>query len=371
MKKAIFITNEIYVDKTLPEGGVQYCTDEYLKLLTQKFDLSIFKIKNKKSIFYRILVKMGINQYKDFSVEYYKDSLIELIQNQKIDFVFLNQSNTAAFAQCLKTNLTHPIKIFICSHGNESGDLLHEFTKFQEELPTYKKTFSKYIFGSVIFKEVEFRNKFIDGVLTVSEVEREIENWLGSKRVLFIPRMIDYQPVILNPKLGIVGFFGDLSHKPNFFCLKLLCEEINKLNFQNLELRIVSSSEKESKQLEKNFSFIHYLGYLTNDELRKESEHWCFFLNPVFYFSRGVSTKLGKALSYGLPVITSSIGTRGYSWNDGYLPTPANPEEMARVILELTFDLDKITFYQNQVKKIVQSTPKVSDLAKSLNDLIL
>jgi glycosyltransferase involved in cell wall biosynthesis len=369
--KAIFITNRIYIDKSSNEGGVKLCTQDYMELLSMKFDLIVFPIVNRRSIWYRILVRLGINQYNDFKSSEKVTELHDLIVKSDVKYLFLNQSNTALFGLEVKKRLGDKISVFVCSHGNESGDLLHQVTRFRSELPFYRKVLSNWILGKTIRSEVIQRTNGIDGVLTVSEVEAQIENWLGAKKVFLVTRTIEYNPISYNKKIGIVGFIGDLSHAPNYYGIRTLCEAIkNQNSSHDLIIRIVGSTTAESKKIQQDFTFVNCIGYLTNQELVKECESWSFFLNPVFYYSRGVSTKLAKALSMGLPVITTEIGNRGYQWKEGDLPTVSSPEEMADRILELAFDNDKIEHYRKQVFQIVKSIPSFNELSLKLEEFV-
>lgn len=366
-KKAVFITNKIYIDKLLPEGGVRLCTEEYIDLLSKLFDVSIFPVQNKTSLVYRIQVKLGINQYGDFSIQPRMTELYDLITKNNIQYVFLNQSNSANFGLALKKFWGKKVSIFICSHGNESGDLLHSVTRFNNTLPIFHKILANWTLGRTIRTEVKQRANGIDGVLTVSEVEFQIENWLGAKKVFLVPRTITIDTKYFNGALGIVGFMGDLSHAPNYHGIKSVCDEILEIgNYEGLSLRIVGSSKDWGMALQRNYPFVNYLGYLTNDELEKECESWSFFLNPVFYYSRGVSTKLAKALGMGLPVITTTMGNRGYKWSKGTLPMVHSPKEMASAILELAFDIEKVKYYRSQVVDIVNSSPTRQELAGQL-----
>jgi len=369
--KAIFLTNKIYIDKSLNEGGVRLCTEDYIELLSCKFDLLIFPVENRKSIWYRILVKLGINHYNDFNNQLKVKELHNLILKNDITYLFLNQCNTAFFGIELKKHIRDKISVFICSHGNESGDLLHQLTRFRNVLPFYRKVLANWTLGKTIRAEVNQRANGIDGVLTVSEVETQIENWLGAKKVFFVPRTIVFHPLPYNNQLGVVGFLGDLSHAPNFHGIKSLCEALKRIqNIKGLQIRIVGSSTAESEILQRDYPFVNCLGYLSNEELAKECESWSFFLNPVFYYSRGVSTKLAKALGMGLPVITTEIGNRGYQWEEGNLPTVNSPEEMANKILELAFNSDKIQHYRKQVIQIVNSTPTYYLLSDHLEQFV-
>jgi len=369
--KAIFLTNKIYIDKSLNEGGVMLCTEDYIELLSFKFDLLIFPVENRKSLWYKILVKLGVNHYNDFENQSKVEELHNLIQKNDVKYLFLNQCNTAFFGLELKKQIRDKISVFICSHGNESGDLLHQLTRFQNVLPFYRKVLANWTLGKTIRAEVNQRSHGIDGVLTVSEVETQIENWLGAKKVFFVPRTIAFNPLSYNNQLGVVGFVGDLSHAPNSHGIKSLCEALKRIqNIKGLQIRIVGSSTAESEILQREYPFVNCLGYLSNEELAKECESWSFFLNPVFYYSRGVSTKLAKALGMGLPVITTEIGNRGYQWVEGDLPTVSTPQEMANKILELAFDSNKIKHYRKQVIQIVNSTPTYNLLSNQLEQFV-
>ena len=76
------------------------------------------------------------------------------------------------------------------------------------------------------------------------------------------------------------------------------------------------------------------LGPLDDADLRGEAGSWNCFINPLFCLSRGCSTKLATALSWEIPVVTTSFGRRGYVWNDGTLSLAERPAEFWRCILE-------------------------------------
>jgi glycosyltransferase involved in cell wall biosynthesis len=360
----------MYIDSSFNEGGVRLCTEEYIKVLSENFDLIIFPIENRKSLLYKVQVRLGLNKYRDFKYSNYTVEILRLIENHNIDYVFLNQCNTAKFVFELKYFKGH-LKVFICSHGNESGDLLHELTRFHETQPIYRRIFANWVLGKTLRTEVFQRLNFIDGVLTVSEVENQIENWLGAKKVLFIPRTIHYQPISYNETLGVVGFIGDLSHPPNYFGLKSVFEALNRIEKNdNFQFRLVGSGTSWGEKLANEFPFVSYLGYLSNEELTNECASWSFFLNPVFYYSRGVSTKLAKALGMGIPVISTSIGKRGYEWQEGQIPSVVNPDDMAREIMNLAFDKEAILHYRNEVKLIAKSAPNMEQLGNKLSEFI-
>ncbi len=365
--KVLFITNAVYLDNTKNYGGVRLCTEEYIDLLKQKFDVVLFPVNYHINIKYRLLVKLNLNIYKDYRPEYYRKELTKIIKENNAGIVFLNLSNTASIARIIKEVFDEKVKVILCSHGNESGDYLHEITRFRKRIPFYKSFFSSYKLGRMLKKEAGFRQMDIDAVLTVSPVEEAIEKWIGAKKVLMIPRTIKVETLKRDPIIGRVGFLGDLSHWPNYYGVEELCKALSNIPGKNIELRLVGSPRTAGDRLAAIYSFVNYLGYLDKAELEAEVSSWAFFLNPVFYYSRGVSTKLAKAFGWGLPVITTSIGCRGYHWKKGNPIFAEDSLELAKKIKELSTDANKINEAAIEIQELVKSTASLEVIS---NDLI-
>ena len=212
--------------------------------------------------------------------------------------------------------------------------------------------------------------KNIDVVLTVSEIEFNIEKWLGTENVYLVYRTIKVDTTDHCPLKGRIGFFSDLSHAPNYYGITKVCEALIKLNTGNIELRLVSAAIKAGKELAEKFPFIKYLGYLTEDQLIKEAATWTFCLNPVFYYSRGVSTKMGKAFGIGVPVITTEKGMRGYQWKSGEILCCKTPGEMAALIIKHANNIEDSVFYRNEIAKMQASSPGLQEMMNDICDLI-
>lgn len=341
-EKILFIVNNIYLDHNNNEGGVRNCTEEYINLLSTRFEVVIFPVTYSKSIFYRFRVKFGLNNYNDYNTNNYKNELkVAIIKNQ-INYVFLNLSNTMTFASVIKEEFNFRVKVVLCSHGNESSDFLHQSFRFKQEQNWWQRLRNSILFAKMIEKEVDFRLRFIDLILTVSEVEEGIEKWLGAKRVFMVPRVLINQPIPWKPVYGRVGFLGDLSHKPNYEGLVSFCDAILKFPYQDLKLRLLGNPTKIGNQLAHKYPFIEYCGFVPDDKINDEVATWSLFLNLVFYYSRGVSTKLAKGLSWGIPVLSTSYGNRGYNIPIGMLASSETPSEMAQLVVNLISDRNEL-----------------------------
>jgi hypothetical protein len=365
--KALFICNQKFLDSSFPEGGVKFCTDEYLALLKVKFDVVYFPLRYSNSLSYKVSKRIGISAYNDYEKDAYNESLRKLIKAHSIKYIFLNLTNTSVFAKCIK-EIDSAIQVILCSHGNESGDYLHDIVK-HKKFSGMKTMVSKYTVGKMLVKESTYR-KYIDLVLTVSDVEVGIEKWLGAAQVFMVPRYIDKMQMHYNPILGRVGFISDLSHEPNFFGINEVCKAISQNNFHGIEIHLVGGGSERGYALEKEYPFVKYLGYLSNEKLNEETATWTFALNPVFYYSRGVSTKLGKSLGNGMPVITSEIGLRGYEWKNGILPTCKNANEMAILIDRLSKKDSEVKLYKEEVLKIQNSSASYLQIMEKILNFI-
>lgn len=340
-EKVLFVVNNIYLDTSRNEGGVRNCTIEYINLLSTRFDVILLPVSYSTSKLYRIRIKLGFNNYNDYEPKNYKNELRETIIKNDIKYVFLNLSNTMTFASVIKEEFNE-VKVILCSHGNESGDFLHQSFRFKQEQNWLQRLRNSILFAKMIEKEVDFRLRFLDLILTVSEVEEGIEKWIGAKRVFMVPRVLINQPIPWKPVYGRVGFLGDLSHKPNYEGLVSFCDAIVKSPCQELKLRLLGNPTKIGNQLAQKYPFIEYCGFVPDDKVNDEVATWSLFLNLVFYYSRGVSTKLAKGLSWGIPVLSTSHGNRGYNLPIGMLASSETPSEMAQLAVNLISDRNEL-----------------------------
>lgn len=368
---ALFLSNSIYFDTSRNEGGVRLCTEEYHALIEQLFQVIDFPVDYQIDIAYRVRARLGINIYHGYKPENYRAALKEVIVKNNIQHVFLNLSNCMVFAPLIKELFHEKVKVIVCSHGNESGDFLHEATRFQLKMPFYKTLLSSFALGSMLKKEAAYRQQFLDAVLTVSPVEEALENWIGAKQVMMVPRTVKKESIQRNAIPGRVGFMGDLSHWPNFFGVDELCKAMSGLKqTQPVEIRVVGAPAKVGEELAAKYPFVTYMGYLNKAELDAEIKSWAFFLNPVFYYSRGVSTKLAKALGWGMPVITTTIGYRGYKWNKGSLVIAETATAMAQIIIDHSADEVKMKTADEEVKLLTDSIKSIEEIGKELQQFL-
>ena len=325
----LFISDKRYINYSIA-GGVQRCTSEFIEYFYQAgYQLEYFTIDSTKSITKRIKIKLGIDVYDKYDFHKYTEAIINVVNKHNIKLIALNQLNLSPLILKIRPYLPANVKFIGLSHGNESGDYIHDITK--QRRPSIRETWK---LGKQIVMENFFFSNFFNGVIVISEHEKPINEWLGSKNVFFLPRLLKSEFIQWIPKEKRIGFAGTLDHLPNSLGLKYLATALQTYNFDG-ELRIVGSPNSYGNTLQKNYKFIKYLGQLSNQELEREVTTWQLFLNPVFWYSRGSSTKLAQAINWGIPVVSTPAGKRGYILEDETIVTKDHlPDTFARFILK-------------------------------------
>jgi glycosyltransferase involved in cell wall biosynthesis len=265
------------------------------------------------------------------------------------------------FAKPIKKKFGDRVKIVLLSHGNHSGDFLHLITKPITKPSSVREWASKIRLGRLISTEAEYRVKWLDGVVTLSETEMQIENWFGSKRTSFLPRKLYKDFLQRNPVPGRIGFVGRLDHPPNLQGVTILLNALSSMPKQ-WQFRLVGAPATFGMKIKNQFPFIEYLGELSDADLEKEVATWAFFTNPVWWYSTGASTKLARAISWGLPIITTTAGTRGYEWKRGKLLIADSPAAMASQLLKEAGNIERIQYWKAQTELIADNGPDQMDL---------
>ena len=355
MKKAVFLTHPHSLQSEIT-GGVQLCSQEFVHVIQgiEEISLENYFIPYTKNFYQRFLIKMGMENYSHFNIRKEKKALLHFISDRAIDIVFINMASGVRFAKPIREKFGERVRIVLLSHGNHSGDFLHLLTKPIEKKWMLRKWLDRLRLGNLIATESDFRVRWLDGVVALSETEKQIENWYGAKLVSFLPRRLYSDFLELHPMPGRIGFVGRLDHPPNIQGLMLLLEAFSSLE-KKPEFRVVGAPKKYGESLQKQFSFISYLGELSDRQLEEELCSWAFFTNPVWWYSTGSSTKLARAISWGLPIVTSPAGMRGYEWKAGSLLVAESPTSMAQLVMKEAWDLGQINYWMEQTRLVAAS----------------
>jgi hypothetical protein len=223
--------------------------------------------------------------------------------------------------------------------------------------------------GRQLLEEVEQR-RWIDAVLTLSPFEAELEKWLGTAKIHWVPRTIIECTLEFNSVDGRVGCVSTLDHPPNFWGLVQLFDALDEAAPDSFRFRLVGQPRDAGRQLAKRYSFVEYLGPLSDQQLRQEAGTWCCFAHPLFEYAKGCSTKLGVCLGWGLPVATTEFGVRGYRWDVQAVPLAKTPVELASLVLARCTAAHFAT-HRQAMTAIWKNTPSASSIGSDIRDFLL
>ena len=363
--RGIFVSFSRYLGNT--SGGVQICTKEYIDVIQAAgITLEILPFEIDKRPWSRLKRLLNSSPYTAFAEDNLADRVAVLAQTEKADFIFLNQVTLAVLAGAIRRRVEPPCKIVLLSHGAEITDLLH-FVRLRKALPLRHRLCPTpaMALGGTLLTEMEKVDRRSILSARCLLLMLSLKSWLGSARTCWLPRRVISSPLPWNPDRGRLGWVGTLDHAPNLEGLVEFLAALAPHQAPNVRVRVVGSPVETGEWLADRFASVEYVGPLADEELLAEAATWTAFLNPIFCQSRGCSTKLAKALGWHIPVITTSIGRRGYVWRQGGLVQADTPEEFARSCLGVLTP-GRAQRAREDVVKAASTSPSTDEIAKLL-----
>lgn len=229
------------------------------------------------------------------------------------------------------------------------------------------------------FREKEyFAMNTSDAVISISDEEKNTVSKKGVKyekifTVSNIHKPVDFDPLEFSKREGLL-FIGGFYHLPNIDAVKFLHDNIMPLVWkknQNIKLFILGPDFPEDVKQKYHSEKFQILGY------QKSVNYWFensrIFVAPLRY-GAGVKGKIGQALEFKLPVITTEIGAEGMSLEDRKtaLISDENPQNFADKILELYADENLWqTLHENSLRPLSKFSIETQEenIKKMLNYL--
>jgi hypothetical protein len=350
---ALFVTNHEFL--TTDGGGVQWCTREYRDtLIAAGFDLHNITFSIDRSPWARLLRRLRPRPFANRLPRRLAVAIAQAASSLGAQWCFLNNTDACSVAPALRLAAPH-LRLVFLSHGVELTDIVNNLRLTPETIPFTHRQAGW--LGHLLLKEIELR-AVLDGVVTISEPDATMESWLGAKSILTIPRSVPRNDLHHVACLGRVGCVSTLDHGPNLHGLRLLAESLARK--KGVNLRLVGGPEHIGRELAELYPTITYCGKLDDAALRAEAQTWKAFVNPIFCRARGASTKVATALGWGLPVLTTTHGARGYRWNAELLPLTETPSQLA--------DLVSAVATAPQPNEWASAAHAIRDLAPDLTD---
>lgn len=350
-------------------GGVQICTQEYgATLRAAGFHLRYVEIKNDRRPLTRIRRRLSPRPYANaFIPDEVARNMADAL-DENLHYIFINQAVLRPLGKLIRKRLAGDYEVVLLSHGLQSVDFLHQLRS--ESSPAFENTTkAEMIMLARQLIEETRQSRYLDHIFCLAPFEVGIERWLGGKAVTYLPRTITRPPLLWQPIYGRMGYVGRLDHPPNKEGLISFLTALEQLASDTVRLRLVGSPRRAGQAIAKRFAFVDYLGRLTDEQLRSEACSWNCFVHPVFCYAMGASTKLAVAIGWQIPVVTTSMGRRGYIWREGHMPIADTPQSLAKLALELT-DPKEAQQVQLEISKIRKSSPTKTDIASRIRSAL-
>jgi hypothetical protein len=298
------------------------------------------------------------------------DDALETVRHSGAKIVFFNLTDFRHAAGVLRHAFKDQLKLFHLSHGMGSTDFaIDDQAKRQQADRSSLDKKSALKVGAALQFEADYR-RYLDASLCISPLDAELEKWLGVPRTEWFPRPI--RPATLNsaPIEGRVGCVATLNHPPNQLGLIAFLEAVARHNVRKIHIRLVGGPECLGQAFENHFSCVTYAGKLSDPELRQEVSSWCCFVNPVFAYARGCSTKIAMVLGWGLPLASARAGVRGYVWDDGILPLANTADELVDLVRQRTVRQSFATF-SSATQRVANLQPPVQAIANAMRAFVM
>lgn len=361
MPSGLFITYRGYLDES--GGGVQACTREYRAVIEAAgIDLTTIPFELDRRLSTRLLRHIDSSPYlRPVAPASLKD-IIAQVRQSSAEFIFLNQVSLASIGKELRAYLRPGARLIVLSHGMESTDLLH-LIRLQGRLPLSGRVrpTASVALGRVIRAESESR-RLVDTVITLSPFDVELERWMGSALVGWLPRTITASALDWRPLANRLGWVGTLDHAPNLEGLVAALDGMARFTVDPPRVRIVGDPPHIGAWLSARYANVDYLGRLEDAILASEAATWSGFLHPIFCFPRGCSTKLATAIGWQIPIVTTPQGRRGYDWREGSLLEAGDPDAFARLALGLA-DPAFGAAVRAEVARVAETSPTLPEVA--------
>jgi hypothetical protein len=365
--KALFLSHEKLL--LAGGGGNQICSREYHEVLTAGgFDLVDVTYASERGLGRRLRNRISPSSYPNLVPVDYWTRVASEARDSRVGFIFCNFSSFLPHATTLR-HIAQDVgaKLVLLSHGLESVDDVHRIRIARA--PYGRGRFSP-VSAVHLAREMQQEARglpLFDHVLCLAEFEVGICRWLGAQSVFWWPRTFPVgSQVAWRPSGDRLGIIGTLDHPPNLEGAYLFCEAAAELPSVPFRLRLVTRSRGVATDLASRFDFVDFVGSLDDEQsLQREVGTWSAFLHPIFRYAMGCSTKIAVGLSWGLPVLTTQAGLRGYRFSDGMPPTSITPADMAETAAA-SVSLEAASKLREQSLRILATAPTVREVGAEI-----
>jgi glycosyltransferase involved in cell wall biosynthesis len=207
------------------------------------------------------------------------------------------------------------------------------YRRVPEGNPSILKRIIRYLFFlQIYFYEKKYLPKF-DTIISVSQKDQQtLKKYLPHKNIICLENGIAKINFLKKTPSKIIklGYIGSFEHTPNLNAVKYFYHQIAPLlDKEKINYEFYLAGKNDPEFIKINFPKIINLGQVKNtlDFYQKID---CL-ITPIFSGS-GSRIKILESLSFGIPVISSSIGAEGININSDYLQIATTPSEYVQSI---------------------------------------
>lgn len=360
-KKTILV-----IDDDLPQHDKSSGSKRLFEIIKifKNLDFNVVYLPNnglRVSPYYEQLIQLGVDVLLNSPD---RDGMLYNLERLKneIDYAWISRPIlNIEFRKLLKSN--KKIKIIFDTVDLHFVRMLRQAEKEQNEKLKKK---------AIKFKKIELGlAKDADATLVVTETELGLLEKEGINNIFVIPNVhelsIPETEISFENRKGIV-FIGGYKHEPNVDAVEWLVNEImpmvwNKLD--NIPVYLLGSFPPEKvKSLAGDHVFVP--GFL--EDVSNYFLHSRIFVAPLRY-GAGMKGKIGQSLEFGLPIVSTEIGTEGMNLTHEKNVLLANEtNDFADKIVKLYQDVNLWnTIKGNAHESILSYTP--SEVSKKLTEL--
>lgn len=209
-------------------------------------------------------------------------------------------------------------------------------------------------------------------VVVSSEEKRVLEEKLPGKRIAIISNIHETRPAI--PPFELRRnflFIGGFEHTPNVDAMLWFCAEIMPAILRELPeatFHIIGSKMPESvRALASDHVVTH--GYLENVDLFFES---CLLSVAPLRFGAGVKGKVNQSMSFGVPVVSTSIGAEGmHLTHEKNILLADDPRDFAQQVIRLHRDQELWTALSRNSLSNIEEHFSTAAARRNLEELLV
>ncbi|MCM3569382.1 glycosyltransferase family 4 protein [Neobacillus mesonae] len=369
------------IDKNIEVINASFVDDEkYLKNIPTK----ISKVKELKRpsflekifniLFYSLILRQWPLQVSLYYSRKTNNTLLSLIKNEHPTHIIYDMVRVAPYIpknfsgklimnydDLLSLRYSRQIK-YIDYIPSILGGVASNFPKSVQHLISGKWIQKQILkFESALLKkyEIKIATKFNSLIFTSPKEAKSFKEQTKSNSCIGIPMSYEVNFNMskrLRYENNRIVFVGKMDIPHNVAAVLYFCEKIFPLvreQNNNIEFHIIGKDPIQVvRELEKKYDGVKVIGPV--DDLKGLVETSAVFVAPLV-FGTGIKTKVIEALSYNVPVVSTSIGAEGISFSNGLdMFVTDNETEFANSILQLVSSTELNNNISSNGKKLVQ-----------------